>query len=151
MAIYIALLSPLIVECMTIVPKSTNEENIAKRDRIVELGHNNRNHDVSPDDISSSILPSSLSSSSSSASPQQRALIETLTSENTSSSSSSSKHSLHHTKISTTYDGTIPSSSLEVTIQNDRPDDDFVILSGLGLNIKIVKEHFEFYWLKTVF
>ena len=52
----------------------------------------------------------------------------------------STRHSTHHSKLSTSFTGTLPSSSIEYKLYNHHPSQEYVIISGLGLNIRVVTQ-----------
>lgn len=49
-----------------------------------------------------------------------------------------SSHSSKHDKLSTSYEGDVPSTGLEFTLENHNADGEYAIISGLGLNVEII-------------
>jgi hypothetical protein len=49
-----------------------------------------------------------------------------------------SNHLPNHEQLSTSYEGNLPSTSLEFTLENHNSDGEYAIISGLGLNVQIL-------------
>jgi hypothetical protein len=49
-----------------------------------------------------------------------------------------SNHFPNHEQLSTSYEGNLPSTSLEFTLENHNSDGEYAIISGLGLNVQII-------------
>ena len=47
-------------------------------------------------------------------------------------------HSPNHEKLSTSYNGDVPGTSIEFEIENHNGDGKYAIISGLGLNVQII-------------
>lgn len=104
-----------------VVPRPVTESAAAKAiTRLVELG---RNHfeDVGRGSREDDVLHSS---------PSPRYLFLDAT--------KFSDHSPNHEKLSTSYNGDVPGTSIEFEIENHNGDGKYAIISGLGLNVQII-------------
>ena len=51
-----------------------------------------------------------------------------------------SNHLPNHEQLSTSYEGNLPSTSLEFTLENHNSDGKYAIISGLGLNVLVCRK-----------